>query len=143
MLDRDLILAKVDSIQRYLRRIQDSTKGSPASLSSLDVQDIFVLNLQRSIQLSIDLAAHIVNAKGLGLPKTLKHSFRLLERNAIIDTRLCEKLEKMVGFRNIAVHDYRTIEPNFLRDILQNDVEDIEGFSKIVRGLLAEQSSIL
>jgi hypothetical protein len=45
MPDRDVVLAKVDIIQRYLRRIRETTGLDPNSLDNIDKQDIFVLNL--------------------------------------------------------------------------------------------------
>lgn len=34
----------------------------------------------------------------------------------------------MVGFRNIAVHDYQTIEPDILKQILQRHLGNLEEF---------------
>lgn len=59
MVDQAIIFAKVSSIQRCLKRIKDVTKGDPETLKDLDVEEIVILNLQRAIQSSVDLAAHI------------------------------------------------------------------------------------
>ena len=56
MPDRDVVLAKVTAIQKCLRRINDVTGLDPDRLDDLDIQDIFVLNLQRAVQSAIDLA---------------------------------------------------------------------------------------
>lgn len=48
MPDRDIVLAKVAAIQRCLKRIKDVTGLKPDTLDELNVQDIFVLNLQCS-----------------------------------------------------------------------------------------------
>jgi len=47
MVDRDVIFAKISSIQRCLQRIKKVTGLNPGSLANIDTQDIFVLNLQR------------------------------------------------------------------------------------------------
>jgi len=75
MPDRDVVLAKVATIQRYLARIRDTTSLDPARLDDIDAQDIFILNLQRAIQASLDLAAHVVASEGLGLPERARESF--------------------------------------------------------------------
>ena len=75
MPDRDVVLAKVAAIQKYLRRIKEVTGLFPERLDDLDVQDIFVLNLQRAIQSAIDLAAHIVAFEGLGISDTIRGHF--------------------------------------------------------------------
>lgn len=132
MVDKDIILEKVNQIQNCLKRIVEKTNNDPNTLDDFDVQDIFVLNLQRAVQSAIDLAAHIVSDEGLGLPDDLKTNFTLLERGKIIDKFLCTKLKKMVGFRNIAIHDYSTIDVKVLKSILKNNLKDLEEFYSVV-----------
>ena len=128
MVDKDIVLEKVKNIQNCLRRIHEETGDDPASLFDMDVQDIFVLNLQRAVQSCIDLAAHVVSDEGLGLPSDLKENFTLLETKGILSSELSSKLQKMVGFRNIAVHDYTAINASVLKSVLAKDLKDIEDF---------------
>ena len=100
MPDRDVVLAKVAAIQKGLRRIKEVTGLFPERLDDLDVQDIFVLNLQRAIQSAIDLAAHIVASEGLGISDTIRGHFVLLENAKVITKALSQKMQSMVGFRN-------------------------------------------
>jgi len=71
MIDKDVALAKIDSIQRCLKRIKNVTGFDPESLEHLDTQEIVILNLQRAIQSSIDLAAHVTfsSRRRLGSPR--------------------------------------------------------------------------
>lgn len=128
MPDKDIILAKVASIQKCLERIRDVTSLDPASLEDIDRQDIFVLNLQRAIQASIDLASHIVASEGLGLPETVRDNFSFLKNRGIIGADAASKMEKMTGFRNIAVHDYRALDLKILRSILSRNLRDLEEY---------------
>jgi uncharacterized protein YutE (UPF0331/DUF86 family) len=128
MPDQDVVLGKVSNIQRCLKRIRDVTQLDTQSLASLDVQDIFVLNLQRAVQSTIDLAAHVIASEGLGLPATMKEHFLLLQRAGIISEFLANKMNSMVGFRNIAIHDYESIDPAILKSILKTNLPDLEEF---------------
>jgi uncharacterized protein YutE (UPF0331/DUF86 family) len=128
MPDRDVVLAKVAAIQRCLKRIQETTQLDPASLDDIDKQDIFVLNLQRAVQAAIDLATHIVASEGLGLPDTIKGNFKLLQNTGTLPEGITKKMEAMVGFRNIAIHDYQTIDKEILKSILSNNLKDLEDF---------------
>ena len=132
MPDRDIVLAKIAAIERCLKRIRETTGGDPASLEELDRQDIFVLNLQRAIQAAIDLAGHIVAADKLGLPETVRANFTLLRNAGVISTELGRKMEAMVGFRNIAIHNYQAIDPEILKVILQERLSDLEDFSAVI-----------
>ncbi len=132
MVEPDILQAKTAIIQRCLKRIRDTTGGDPERLSDLDVQDIFVINLQRAVQATIDIAAHIVAAHGWGLPDSLKANFDLLSQNGAIDVSLAGKLKAMVGFRNIAVHNYEALNIPVLKSILTNNLDDLVNFYKAV-----------
>jgi uncharacterized protein YutE (UPF0331/DUF86 family) len=128
MVDKDVIFEKVKHIQACLKRIQSKTQGNPESLDDIDVEDIFTLNLQRAIQSSIDLAAHVIADEGLGLPNILKENFEILKTEKIISKELCVQLQHMVGFRNIAVHEYHSIDKAILKSILKKDLKSLELF---------------
>jgi len=132
MPDPDVVLAKVAAVQRCLKRIQETTMLEPESLDDIDKQDIFVLNLQRSVQAVIDLATHIVASEGLGLSDTVKGNFKLLQNAGVISKELAAKMESMVGFRNIAMHDYQAIDKGILKSILIHNLKDLEDFYTIV-----------
>ncbi|MBU0653314.1 MAG: DUF86 domain-containing protein [Proteobacteria bacterium] len=132
MPDRDIVLAKIAAIERSLKRIHETTGGDPARLEDIDRQDIFVLNLQRAIQAAIDLAAHIVAADRLGLPETVRGNFTLLRNAGVISAELGRKMEAMVGFRNIAIHNYQALDPEILKAILKERLPDLEDFSAAI-----------
>ncbi len=128
MVERDILIAKTATIQRCLARIGEITGLDPTSLDDLDKQDIFVLNLQRAVKAAIDLAAHVAASEEMGIPETASGCFTLLHRGGIIGARLHDRMTKMTGFRNIAVHDYQTLDPEILKSILANGLRDLEEF---------------
>jgi uncharacterized protein YutE (UPF0331/DUF86 family) len=132
MPDMDVIVAKIGNIQRCLKRIKGTTNLNPDSLDDIDKQDIFVLNLQRAIESTIDIAAHIVASEGLGLASTIKDNFKFLLEANIIDEGLIKKMQSMVGFRNIAIHDYQSIDVDILKSILTKNLKDIEEFYTVI-----------
>ena len=132
MVERDVVLAKVGSIQKCLHRIRDVTHLLPESLSDINVQDVFVLNLQRAIQSCIDLAAHVVASEGLGVPRDIKEHFLLLQNASVITSDLAGRMVKMVGFMNIAVHEYQELDITLLGAILTGHLQDIEDFYTVI-----------
>lgn len=56
------------------------------------------------------MAMHIVSLKRLGIPQRSRDVFQLLSENKIINEKLKNNLIAMVGFRNIAVHNYQEIK---------------------------------
>ena len=125
MTNRAVLIEKINSIQNCLKRIHDTIKGNLESLYNLDTQDIVVLNLQRAVQLVIDIASNVISTEKLGIPQSLKDVFLILERNKILNNDISKKMQKMVGFRNIAVHDYQAIDPEILKSIISLHLKDI------------------
>ncbi|MCP4165181.1 MAG: DUF86 domain-containing protein [Chloroflexi bacterium] len=132
MIDPDIVYAKVGTIHRCLERIRQVTQLEPNRLDDIDVQDIFVLNLQRAIQAAIDLAAHVIAAEGLGLPTTLRENFTLLQRANILSPGISSQMTSMVGFRNLAVHGYEVLDVEVLKSILQHHLSDLEAYSRAI-----------
>ena len=126
MVDKDVLMEKVGQIQNCLRRIKETTGLKAESLDDFDCQDVFVLNLQRAIQSSIDLASHVITDEGWGLPSELRENFVVLEKQGVISPVLSKQLQKMIGFRNLAVHDYSAIDVAILKSILQKNLKDLE-----------------
>src|SRR6185312_2223464 len=111
MVERDVVLAKIAVIDRCLARIAEIRARRGGALLPVDVEDITVLSLTRATQAAIDLAAHVVATEGYGLPSGVAETFSLLEQHGVLEAALAARLRKMVGFRNLAVHDYQTIDP--------------------------------
>ena len=130
MTEKDVVLAKISIIKNCLKRIKEVTKLQPDALESFDVQDIFILNLQRAIQACIDISNAIIAARGYRLPNSYRIGFEVLNENKWIDMQICNKMQKLVGFRNISVHDYQKVDIKILKSILNKNLSDLESFYK-------------
>jgi len=132
----NVLLNKAESIERCLNRIEEEYVGHEHELeSNYTRQDAIILNLQRACESSIDAAMHIVRIKKLGIPQESREAFEMLEKNGVIPRALAEQLKKMVGFRNIAIHDYQKINMQILRAILTNHLNEFRAFVKIIISL--------
>ena len=128
----DVILNKVQIIQRCLRRIHEEYQDNPENLNQLAKQDSMILNLQRACEAAIDLAMHLVSEKRLGIPQNSRDGFELLFQNHMISEGLASRLKAMVGFRNIAIHDYQAISLKILQKILDSHLADFQNFIEVV-----------
>lgn len=130
----DVVIEKINVIKNCLRRILEITDGDPANLDNLDKQDAYVLNLQRAVQASIDLANITIRSNQFSMPSTYADSFIILQEEDVLTHDLSQKMQRMCGFRNIAVHDYRKINIDILKSILTDHLQDFESFyQQIVR----------
>jgi uncharacterized protein YutE (UPF0331/DUF86 family) len=131
MVDPDIVLAKLDIVERCLRRIADA-RARREEIAPIDADDIIALNLQRAIQAAIGLAAHVVAEEGYGIPDSTAALFTLLNQEGVIDRDLADRLRKMVGFRNIALYEYRKVDPAIVETIVTKHLEDLRAFGKRV-----------
>ena len=122
----DVILIKVDTIERCINRIKEVYDNNPENLNDYTKQDSIVLNIQRACEASIDLAMHVISEKKLGVPQSSRDGFEVLNKNNLIDDKLTKNLKAMVGFRNIAVHDYKKIEIKIVQMIIEKHLNDFQ-----------------
>ena len=129
----DVLLNKASSIERCLQRIDEEYRGHEDELeSNFTRQDAIILNLQRACEASIDAAMHLVRVNRLGIPQQSRDAFSMLADAGLIDKELASKMQSMVGFRNVAVHDYRKLSLDILRAILQNHLDDFRGYASSI-----------
>lgn len=131
----DIIINKSAAIRRCLQRIREEfNQDAEHFATDFTRQDSVILNLLRACEAAIDLANHTIRVHQLGIPQSSRDSFALLAKNSIITTELAEKLQKMVGLRNIAVHDYQTLNLDIVIHVVQHHLIDFEAFIKQLAG---------
>jgi uncharacterized protein YutE (UPF0331/DUF86 family) len=133
----DILQEKGGSIERCVVRVRAKYEGHEAELENdIDLQDIIVLNLQRACQTAIDMGMRMGRLRRLGLPKDSADIFAILQTAGLLTKELTCSLHRMVGFRNIAVHEYRKLDLAKVRYIIEHRLDDLLAFSKAM--LLAD-----
>ncbi|EFI34247.1 protein of unknown function DUF86 [Desulfonatronospira thiodismutans ASO3-1] len=136
MVDRNIILSKMAAVQKHVRRVKTKRDIQEHEfLQDLDRQESILFNLQMAIQNCIDLAAHVVSEKDLGLPGSTNEIFYLLEDQGYIHQDLTERMVKATGFRNLLVHEYGEIDLKVVFKVSHEDVEDLEEFARVLGDL--------
>ncbi len=128
----DIALNKAAIIRRCLSRIREEFQNDPTRLENFTIQDSLILNLLRACEASIDLAMHKAAVGRLGIPQNSRDAFDLLANHGTISPECAEKMKRMVGFRNIAVHEYQCLQIEILRAILQRNLMDFESYLKML-----------
>jgi uncharacterized protein YutE (UPF0331/DUF86 family) len=126
----DVLLNKAATIERCLIRIQEEYENHKDELeSNFTRQDSIILNLQRACEASIDGAMHLVRQNKFGIPQQSRDAFIMLADNDLIDLQLSKNMQSMVGFRNIAIHNYQKLSLPILRSILESHLVDFRSFA--------------
>ncbi len=129
----DVVLNKAAVIERCVRRAREEYAAAEDSFASnFSHQDAAILNIQRACEAALDLGQHLVRRDKLGLPQSARHVFDLLAQAGWVDAALSEGLKKMVGFRNIAVHDYQALLLPITVSIITHHLDDFLQFTSNV-----------
>lgn len=127
----DVVVNKAAIIERCLARVREEHAGDDRNLTGDQRrQDSIVLNLQRACEAAIDLAMHVVRVRRLGVPQESRDAFAMLRDAGIVDAETADRMMAMVGFRNVAVHDYRRLDVAILRSIVANRLGDFAAFTR-------------
>jgi uncharacterized protein YutE (UPF0331/DUF86 family) len=134
-MDLNVINRKLDSLARCVRRIEAKRPQTPDQLvSDIDLQDILSLNIERSVQLCVDIGAHLLADLELPPPETMGEVFQLLAVHHIIPNSDADALRKTVGFRNLSVHAYDRVDWERVFEITHHRMNDFRSFAAHVIG---------
>ena len=128
----DVILNKIEIIKRCISRAKEEYDGNPKNLGNYTKQDSVTLNIQRACEAVIDLGMHVIAERGLGIPQTSRDTFDILQNNKIIGHEMSEKLKAMIGFRNIAIHNYQKLNLKIIQAIIEKDLKDLLHFADVI-----------
>ncbi|MCS6848810.1 MAG: DUF86 domain-containing protein [Anaerolineae bacterium] len=128
----DIIVNKVQSIQRCVKRAREEYAQTDDFLSDYTRQDAAILNVLRACEQKIDLASYVIRRRKLGVPSSSREAFALLRDAGLISSAPCDWLNRMIGFRNIAVHAYQTLGLAIVASVIQNDLNDLLAFADAI-----------
>ena len=136
-MDSDIVSAKLESLRRCIERVRERTPESVQALQTdQDAQDILCLNLERAVQICVDIAAHIVSDAASVVPDTMAACFNTLYSQGVISETLAGRMRRAVGFRNISVHAYQTLDWAVVYAIATERLEDFLEFGRTMEKLL-------
>ena len=128
----DVILNKTEIVKKCIGRVKEEYDCNPKNLENYTKQDSITLNIQRACEAIIDLGMHVIAERSLGIPQTSRDTFEILQNNKIINHEMSERLKAMIGFRNIAIHNYQKINLKIIQAIIEKDLEDLLHFTDVI-----------
>jgi len=125
-----MISDKLNRLEENLRVLTSFKKKYSLEDVKTDKVDEWGLRygLFESIQIIIDLACSYVSENNLGMPENYSDCITFLISNKYLDKNLGKRLTKMVGLRNLLVHEYGIIDVQKLYEYLDH-LQDIRDFA--------------
>jgi len=127
----DVLLNKAASIERCVARAREEYATDPAGFAGNPTrQDAAMLNILRACEAALDMGQHLIRRDRLGVPQSARDVFGLLAAAGWIDGELAAALKRMVGFRNIAVHDYQALQLPIVVSIIERHLDEFLAYGK-------------
>lgn len=128
-----VLIAKAGIIERCVERARQEYQKDPASFAwDLSRQDAAILNIVRACDAAIAMGQHLIRRERLGIPQSARDVFELLHRGGWLESSLLPVMKNMVGFRNIAVHEYQTLQLPVTVSIIKKHLGDFILFSSAI-----------
>jgi len=129
----DVLINKAATIERCVKRAREEYEHDPATFATdFTRQDAAILNIQRACEAALDMGQHLIRREKLGVPQSARDVFTLLAQGGWVEAALADGLKRMVGFRNIAVHDYQALQLPITVAIIQNHLDEFLRYSQVV-----------
>lgn len=142
MIDQELIEKKIDLLEEKLDYLKKTREINPNKfLNSFEKIQATKHTLQEAIEACLDIANHIIAAKGLGRSETYSGMFQRLTEGEILGDELADRLGDMARFRNLLVHQYAEVDNRKVHEMLQENLEDIEDFMTRIEQFLEDEGS--
>jgi uncharacterized protein YutE (UPF0331/DUF86 family) len=127
----EVLINKAATIERCVARAREEYARGPESFAGdFTRQDAAILNIQRACEAALDMGQHLIRRERLGVPQSARDVFALLAQAGFIDASLADVLKRMVGFRNIAVHDYQKLQLPITVAIIEKHLDDFLHYSQ-------------
>lgn len=132
-LDKDRILEKMDELEKYLRELDEYL---PEEEEKYLNSGLIKRACERAFQLAsenlLDICNLIISEKGFGIPTDSKDCIRKLAENGVISGSLSTRLEELVGFRNLLVHQYGRLDDSRAYSYLNMESKDFYEFIETI-----------
>lgn len=126
-MDVDKLRQKAALLREMLRLLREVRKeGREAFLESSTAEAATTRYLQVAIESMIDVAHHLIARNAWGLPKTYQEAIDLVVREGFLPADRADAFQRLVTFRNRAVHLYDMPEAEEVWDVAENHLEDLE-----------------
>ncbi|MEI7989744.1 MAG: DUF86 domain-containing protein [Chloroflexota bacterium] len=87
--------------------------------------------LQLAIETLTDIGGHVIADLNLGSVDHYNDIPQILAEKGYLSSDQAETWIRMIGFRNILVHDYLDVDRSIVYDILQNRLKDLHSLKQV------------
>jgi uncharacterized protein YutE (UPF0331/DUF86 family) len=125
----ELLLRKALACRDQLAKLRAALPADPDEMLRDDRLEAYVsFHLFLLVQDCIDLAAHLISARGLGVPGSHREAFQTLAAAGLLAPDLAAAMGGMSALRNRIAHSYGDLDPVRLAREAPTGLEIVERF---------------
>jgi uncharacterized protein YutE (UPF0331/DUF86 family) len=133
----EVIRKRLNKLDEYLKILYDLQRYSLEEFLSEPEHYASVERfLHMAIETTLDMGGHIVSELDLGVVNWYSDIAAIMEEKGYISVELREKWIRIVGFRNVLVHQYIEVDRKIVYDVLQNRLGDLEELKEVFASFL-------
>ena len=123
------ILERLHALDEYIRLLQPCREWDVQHLTEDQIRYHGVLRcLQLAAQVVMDVSTHLQVELDWEREADYKEAILSLGKHSVLPTEFAERISGLAGFRNILVHEYLTVDPLKVHQVLQDGLEDLKAF---------------
>jgi uncharacterized protein YutE (UPF0331/DUF86 family) len=108
----EILLRKLVACRDRIARIRAALPAEPRAISTDERLEAFIsFNLFLLVQDAVDLAAHLIAERGLGVPDSHRGAFEILAGKQILSREAAEGMGALASLRNRIAHAYGELDP--------------------------------
>jgi uncharacterized protein YutE (UPF0331/DUF86 family) len=142
VVDGDVLRLRIEALLEYLVRVDRFKEVERERfVAEPDAHHLAERYLQLAVEAALDIAHHIIAARGYAAPVTYRDAFVILCKQGVLPSSLAMRLQAWAGLRDALVHDYLDLAHGRVWDAIQSDLEDLCAWAATAAGLLAEAAA--
>lgn len=128
MVKREVLQKRIEKAQEYIAFLEEVRENY--TIEEFVKDKMLYGSVERFLHLSIealiDIGNHVISDENLGKVDRYRDIPIILYKNEYIDENLKDIFIKIIGFRNILVHDYLDIDKETVYHILNKNLVDLK-----------------
>lgn len=139
MVDQDVLASRLSTLEGYRVKLESFQRlGRGDFLADEDIYQLAARYLQLACECILDITQHVIAEEGFRQPKDYKDAIEVLREEEVLEADLAQRLQGWMGFRNVLVHLYIETDHGRSYETIQNELGDLDEFSRRMARFLAE-----
>jgi uncharacterized protein YutE (UPF0331/DUF86 family) len=133
----ELLLSKLLACRQRIAKLRAALPPAPEEITRDERLEAYLsFHLFLLIQDTVDIAAHLIAARGLGIPASLRDSFVILAKEKILTTETASAMGALTALRNRIAHSYGELDPVRMAREAPHGLAEVERFLEQVTAAL-------